>query len=212
MAQINSSNASSQLSFLQRNRGVIFQATLLMILWLILSGRFYLEPVVYGLFSVALVVWLNLKVRDIPLKNGEILTGNSIYFFRLLKYLPWLLWQITKSACLVAYLTLHPNMPVNPMIVRFKSMLPNSIAKVILGNSITLTPGTLTLDIYGDDFTVHAIVDRVEQDLVSGDMECRVGRLYLEDCTRDEMCCDISVIKVHKEAHKAVEHKEEDID
>lgn len=184
-------------------------AILLMALWLVLSGRFYLEPIFYGALSVAFVVWLNSKARHIPLKNGEILTGNTIYFSRLIKYIPWLLWQITKSACLVAYLTLHPKMPINPMVVRFHSMLPNSIAKVILGNSITLTPGTLTLDIYGDEFIVHAIVDRVEEDLVSGDMECRVGRLYLRDCTRDEMCTHISIIKSPREAYKAMEHQEE---
>lgn len=198
-----------QTGFLKKHRGLLLQALILMALWLILSGRFYFEPIFYGAVSVALVVWLNSKIRHIPLSNGEILTGQRIKILRLLTYIPWLLWQIVMSAFFVAYLTLHPKMPINPMIVRFRSNLPNSLAKVILGNSITLTPGTLTLDIRGDYFTVHAIVDKVEQDLVSGDMESRVGLLYLDSCTPEEMCTDISITKRGLEAKKALQGDEE---
>lgn len=198
-----SASEKSQSGFFKKYRGVLLQALMLMVLWLILSGRFYLEPIFYGAISVAFVVWFNSKIRHIPLSNGEILTGQCIKIFRLLAYIPWLLWQIVLSAFFVAYLTLHPKMPINPMIVRFRSNLPNSLAKVILGNSITLTPGTLTLDIRGDFFIVHAIADKVEEDLVSGEMESRVGRLYLDHCTPDEMCTDISITTRGVDAKKA---------
>ncbi|WP_291320974.1 Na+/H+ antiporter subunit E [Desulfonatronospira sp.] len=207
MAQI-SSGDSSPPGFLVQHRGILIQAALLMALWLVLSGRFYLEPIFYGAVSVAFVVWLNHKARLIPISSGEVLTGNRIYIGRLLKYIPWLLWQIAQSATYVAYLTLHPRMPINPMIVRFDSRLPNPIAKVILGNSITLTPGTLTLDIRGNRFIVHALVQKLEEDLVSGDMESRVGCLYLEHCTPEEMCDDICIMERAWEIKKAVEPKD----
>jgi len=180
-----------------------------MALWLILSGRFYLEPIFYGAVSVALVVWLNAKIRHIPISSGEVLSGNRIKLPRLILYIPWLLWQITLSAIAVAKLTLHPRMPINPMIVRFRSPFPNSIAKVILGNSITLTPGTLTLDIRGEHFLVHAIVDELEEGLVNGDMQSRVGRLYLEDCTPEEMSTDIHIMEGAREAQKCCKIEEE---
>ncbi len=208
MAQV-SSGERSPAGVLTRHRGIIIQAVLLMALWLILSGRFYLEPIFYGAVSVALVVWLNYKTRLIPISSGEVLTGNRINIPRLIMYIPWLLWQITLSAVAVAKLTLHPRMPINPMIVRFRSPYPNSIAKVMLGNSITLTPGTLTLDIKGDHFLVHAIVDELEEGLVNGDMQSRVGRLYLEDCTPEEMSTDIHIMKSAREAQKAVQPEEE---
>lgn len=208
MAQVSTGDRSPPGLF-TRHRGLIIQAVLLMALWLILSGRFYLEPIFYGAVSVALVVWLNAKICHIPLSSGEVLSGNRIKLPRLILYIPWLLWQIALSAIAVAKLTLHPRMPINPMVVRFKSPYPNSIAKVILGNSISLTPGTLTLDIKGDYFVVHAIVDELEEGLVNGDMQSRVGRLYLDECTPQEMSTDIHIMKSAREAQKAVQPEEE---
>ncbi|MFW6005031.1 MAG: Na+/H+ antiporter subunit E [Desulfonatronovibrionaceae bacterium] len=184
-------------------RGLIIQALLLMTLWLILSGHFDLEHILYGVLSVILVILLNLKIRNIPLSNNEYITQSTIKIPRLIIYLFWLVWQIIKSGVFVAYLTLHPRMPINPMVVRFKSDLPKSLAKVILGNSITLTPGTLTLDIQNDYFTVHALVDETSQDLVTGEMEARVGRLYLDHCTPEEMCTEVSFARSF---HEAVAH------
>ena len=194
-----------QPGFFRKNRGLFFQAAILMALWLILSGKFGLEHITYGALSVALVVWLNHNIRTIPLYNGECATGNCIILHRLFFYILWLIWQIIKSGAFVAYLTLHPKMPINPMIVRFRSNLPNPMAKVILGNSITLTPGTLTVDIQDDFFTVHALVEETEKDLVSGEMEARVGRLYLDQCTPEQMCTDISILESFREAKKLVQ-------
>ncbi|WP_051617101.1 Na+/H+ antiporter subunit E [Desulfonatronovibrio hydrogenovorans] len=197
-----------QSGFFKRFRGIIFQAFLLMALWLILSGHFDLEHIIYGALSVALVVWLNYRVRHIPMSNGDCLSGSCIIVHRLILYLFWLVIQIVKSGTFVAYLTLHPRMPINPMIVRFRSSLPNPLAKVILGNSITLTPGTLTVDIRDDFFTVHALIDDTEEELVSGDMEARVGRLYLDHCTPEQMCTDIAILKSFREAKDQIQIRE----
>jgi multicomponent Na+:H+ antiporter subunit E len=197
-----------QPGFLKKYKGLFLQALLLMALWLVLSGHFDLEHIIYGAVSVLLVVWLNYRISYIPMSNGEQIHGTNVIIHRMVLYLIWLLWQIIKSGTFVAYLTLHPKMPINPMVVRFRSRLPNPLAKVILGNSITLTPGTLTLDIKEDFFTVHALVDDTEEDLVSGDMEARVGRLYLDKCTPEEMCTDIAILKSSHELRKNVSRQD----
>ncbi|WP_045216440.1 Na+/H+ antiporter subunit E [Desulfonatronovibrio magnus] len=199
--------AQSETSFFRKHRGIIYQAVLLMALWLILSGRFGLEPIIYGLLSVGAVVWLNFATGTVPMKTGETVSGQCINVYRLIIYTFWLVIEIIKSGFFVAYLILHPKMPINPMIVRFQTKLPNPLARVILGNSITLTPGTLTLDIQEDYFTVHAIVDEVEEDLVSGNMEARVGRLYLQECKAEEMCTDITILDSAVSAKQVVKYK-----
>ncbi len=198
----------AQPGFFKKYKGLFLQALFLMALWLVLSGHFGLEHIIYGALSVLLVIWLNYKVIHVPMSNGEQIHGTNVIIHRMVLYLIWLLWQIIKSGTYVAYLTIHPKMPINPMVVRFKSRLPNPLAKVILGNSITLTPGTLTLDIKEDYFTVHALAEDVEEELVSGDMEARVGRLYLDKCTPEEMCTDISIMDSSLELRKKVSRQD----
>lgn len=177
-----------------RHRGLILQTLLLAAIWLILSGKTDLIYIFWGVISIAFVIWLTNRLHHIPLAQDEPCGSTRINIPRLLVYLFWLVWQIIKSGVYVAYVVLHPKMPIEPMIVRFTSKQPNVLARVILGNSITLTPGTLTLDIKDDLFTVHALTRDTEEDLVSGDMEARVARLYMRDCSSEDMCCDIELI------------------
>ena len=62
-------------------------------------------------------------------------------------YLPWLLWQVLLSGRHVAYLILHPRLPIDPKLVRYKTSFRDPAAVVIFGNSITLTPGTITAEV-----------------------------------------------------------------
>jgi multicomponent Na+:H+ antiporter subunit E len=189
-------------------RGLIIQAILLMGLWLIMSGRFYPEPIIYGAISVALVIWLNRRVSHIPMADGSALTGQGIKVLRWFGYMTWLVWQIIKSGVYVAYVVLNPKL-LNPRIVRFKTNMPAPLAKVILGNSISLTPGTLTLDIYKDYFTIHALVAEMADDVISGEMEARVAELYLESCNREDMCDDVCVMERLQEMQEALDHEKE---
>ena len=180
-------------TFYLRNRGLILQGVLLMAIWLILSGYFDFLHIFYGVLSVAFVLWINYRMHLLPLAPDEAPCSYHIILHRLFLYLLWLLWQIIQSGVYVAYVVLHPNMPINPMLVRFKSKQPNVLARVILGNSITLTPGTITLEIKDNEFTVHALTQDLEEGLVSGDMEARVGRLYLFECQAQDMCTDVEL-------------------
>jgi multicomponent Na+:H+ antiporter subunit E len=177
-----------------RYRGLILQAFILSAVWLILSGKLETIYIFWGFVSIAFVMWLNSRLHGVPLAEGEPCGMTRIDIPRLTVYLLWLVWQIVKSGAYVAYVILHPKMPIQPMIVRFTSKQPNVLARVILGNSITLTPGTLTLDIVDSQFTVHALTRDTEEDLVSGDIESRVARLYTQECSVEDMCCDIELI------------------
>ena len=99
--------------------------------------------------------------------------------WRFLQYTPWLLYQIVLANLHVVYLVLFPS-KIRPQIVRFKTTLTSDLSKVSLGNSITLTPGTITMDIDDGEFYVHALSDKVARDLLTGEMERRVARVFLE--------------------------------
>jgi len=77
-------------------------------------------------------------------------------------YITVLFWEIIKANFDVAYRVIHPKMPIKPGIVVIKTSLKSDLAKMILANSITLTPGTFTLDIIDDNLLVHWINVKTE--------------------------------------------------
>jgi multicomponent Na+:H+ antiporter subunit E len=183
------------LSFWFRYRGLILQAVLLSAIWLVLSAKFEAIYFFWGALSVGFVLWLSHRLHGVPLPDKEPWGSTRIIIPRLALYLAWMLWQIVKSGVYVAYVIIHPRMPIEPMIVRFRSRQPNGMARVILGNSITLTPGTMTLSIDGDRFTVHALTRDIEEDLVSGEMEAKVARLYGQERKPSDGDRKVEVIK-----------------
>lgn len=78
-------------------------------------------------------------------------------YFWLIVYLFIFTWECIKANFDVAYRVLHPAMPIKPGIVKVKMGLKTNIAKTILANSITMTPGTISVDIIGDEIYVHWI-------------------------------------------------------
>jgi multicomponent Na+:H+ antiporter subunit E len=105
---------------------------------------------------------------------------SSTVFFRFMSYLPWLFYQILLANLHVARMVLHPRMPINPGIVEFKTKLKSGLSMTTLANSITLTPGTITIDIRDGKYYVHALTKKVTDDLLSGEMENRVASIYDE--------------------------------
>ncbi|MFP4315732.1 MAG: Na+/H+ antiporter subunit E [Desulfovibrionales bacterium] len=188
------SQAGQKVSFYTGKRGILLQAVLLMVIWLLLSGHYDLLHIFYGVLSVVFVIFLNYRMHYVPLAPGEMPGSFHIKIPKLIGYLFWLQWQIIQSGVYVAYIVLHPKMPINPMLVRFRSKQPNVLAQVILGNSITLTPGTVTLDIKDDVYTVHALTRDTEEGLVSGEMEAKVARLYLDECEPGDACSHVELI------------------
>jgi len=166
---------------------IFIQFVLFFAFWLLLSGHYDLPHISYGIISCILVILLNLRLKRYYFSKEENEETASIRkgirpirirFLQLLFYIPWLMWQIVVSSLQVAYVVLRPRMPINPSLLRFKTKLPNISSKVILGNSITLTPGTITIQIDGDDFLVHALMDISTTGIIDGSLPEQVAKLY----------------------------------
>ena len=146
--------------------------------WILLSGKFDLFHLTLGVLSSGLVAWLSTDVLMLDSKKNDRLA----IAFRFISYVPWLLYQIVISTLHVTFLALHPKMKelIDPTIVTFKTKLKTDIAKVALANSITLTPGTITIRIEGQVFYVHAISRKAAAGL-PGEMEDRLAKVFERD-------------------------------
>jgi multicomponent Na+:H+ antiporter subunit E len=172
----------------------MIQAILLMAFWLLLSGHYDLLHISLGVFSVMLVVLINYPLRRHLVSRGEEHSGAlKLSFPRLLYYIPWLLWQIVVASLQVAGAVLHPKCPIDPSLLRFKTKLGNTSSKVILGNSITLTPGTITLEIEKDEFLVHALMDASSTGIIDGTLPAEVAKLY--ERRPGQVLRDVKIIK-----------------
>ena len=154
-----------------------FIATYLIVLafWLLLSAHFDKFHVGAGIVSALVVAYAS---HDL-LFTG---TGNHSLTktVRFITYLPWLIYQIVLANIDVAKRALSPGMPIDPRVVTFKTMLKSDVARTALANSITLTPGTVTIDIVDDVFYVHAIAKEPADDLLEGAMERRIAHIFME--------------------------------
>ncbi|MDD5482411.1 MAG: Na+/H+ antiporter subunit E [Kiritimatiellae bacterium] len=160
------------------SRNILIQAALLMGFWLALSGIMDVFHVAIGAVAVALVIVLSRRTRNRPSAGEEKVPGVRLNLFRFLLFIPWLVKEIVVASLQVAYIVLHPRVPADPVLLRFKTRLPGAGARVILGNSITLTPGTLTLRIWQDEFLVHALSPVSFGGIVNGTLPRQVARLY----------------------------------
>jgi len=95
----------------------------------------------------------------------------------LVRFVPWLLWQIVLSNLHVARVIVSPRLPIRPRLVHLPAPLRSDFARTVLANAITLTPGTLTLDVREGGMQVHALTDDSARGLLSSSMVERVARL-----------------------------------
>lgn len=148
---------------------------ILFVFWLILSG--HMDPLHLGLgFICALLV--TLWSSDFLFRNKTSI-NPLLMVSRVIAFIPWLVYQIVLANLHVAYLVLFPK-NIQPKMIHFKTYLTDDLALVTLANSITLTPGTITVDIEDGEFCVHVLSDRFAQDLLSGKMERRVAHIFSE--------------------------------
>jgi multicomponent Na+:H+ antiporter subunit E len=149
------------------------------VIWVLLSGKFDAFHLSLGVISCALVSYLSSDfLFSSPRPRG--LLSKWIRFAR---YIPWLMIEITKANLHVMKLALHPRMMdlIDPRIVKFRSKLKSDLALVTFANSITLTPGTITVTVSVDgDFKVHAI-DKASGDPLPGEMERRIAKAFGEE-------------------------------
>lgn len=155
---------------------------ILFILWCIFSGMFDAFHLALGVISCLIVTIIS---GDLIFKSEKVTLEHLREGIRFIKYLPWLMYQILLANIHVAYLVLHPKMPIEPFVIHYKSKLKKDMAKVVFANSIILTPGTITMDITeNNEFVVHCISQKVADDLNTGEMEERVAKIFNEDLGR----------------------------
>ena len=148
-------------------------------IWVLLSGKFDAFHLSLGMISCLIVAYFSV---DLLFESPQIMRLPGTWL-RFIRYVPWLLYQIFLANLHVLYLTFHPRMHdlINPKIINFKSKLYSDISLVTFANSITLTPGTITVYVSGDgEFHVHAIDDQSAQGL-PGEMEARVAKAFGEE-------------------------------
>jgi len=122
--------------------------------WLLLTWSLDPEEVIAGAVVGVLV---SILFWDVFLQEGRRTVFSPKRFLWFGLYLPLFFYYVIKANFDVAYRVLHPEMPINPGIVKVKTTLKTETGKTFLANSITLTPGTLTVDIVGDNLYVHWI-------------------------------------------------------
>lgn len=155
-------------------------AAVLLAFWLLLSGKFDAVHVGAGVLTALGIAFATAPLRRLdpvighsrthPL--GDIRWGSAIGFAFFLGK------EIVISSLQVAYVVLHPRMPIEPRLMRFQTNLPHPLARLTLANAITLTPGTVTLDVDGDHFVVHALTPVSAGGIETGVMRNRVSRIF----------------------------------
>lgn len=144
--------------------------------WLLMSGIMTPLLITLGVASCILVLIITIRMDIVDHESAPIhLTWRSIL------YMPWLTWEIVKANIDVARVVLSPKMPISPNMVRVKPTQKSDLALVIYANSITLTPGTISVDVDHGDILVHAITRDAAAGLEDGEMDRRVTQVAGED-------------------------------
>ena len=139
--------------------------------WLLLSHH---SPLFFG-FGIVTCTIAVFVVARMGIVDRESVPVHLV--LRGALYLPWLVWEIFKSNVRVARIILSPRLRVDPSIVHFRASQRTDLGRFIYANSITLTPGTVTTGIVGDDLEVHAIVQEEIDGTEENEMNRRVSVL-----------------------------------
>ncbi len=150
-------------------------ATLLSVFWLLLSG--YIQPLLlsFGIVSVILVVFV---LKRMDTQDAEPQKLGSVWV--MLRYFSWLLGQIAISSMHVTKLIWSPARELSPSLAKIPVKNVPKDSRVLYANSITLTPGTLSVDMQDDEITVHALEQSSIVELNDGSMEKKITSLWGE--------------------------------
>lgn len=155
---------------------IVKWAVVLSIFWLLLSG--FIEPLLlsFGAISVVIVLFILKRMDKVENEPGQI--GTSI---RLIRYTPWLIGQVFSSAIHVTKLIWGSPDKVSPAIAKINAKDVPASSRVLYANSITLTPGTLSVDLDENEVTVHALHRSSIDELKEGQMEKKITGIWGEN-------------------------------
>lgn len=141
--------------------------------WLLMSGHYDSILISLGLASTVLVVYLAHRMDLTDHEGHPVHLGWKAFFYWL-----WLSWETIKANIAVAKLILSPSMPISPNMIKVKSLARSELGRVIFANSITLTPGTVSVELEEDGtIEVHAITYGMGEDVLEGTMNQKVGSM-----------------------------------
>jgi len=151
-------------------------ALTLAVIWFLLSGHTDALILGLGAASVAAVTWLALRMDLIDRE------GHPIHLtFRAPLFWVWLGWEILKSNLQVMKIILDPKLPISPRMFRVPVSQKTDIGRVLYANSITLTPGTISVQVTDSDIAVHALTKEGQDGLLTGEMDRRVTTVEGEE-------------------------------
>lgn len=127
---------------------------LFFLVWIIFNGAITTEILIFGVVVAFLMFGFVCKFMDYSLRKEVLLIKRSGYF---VLYLINLLIEIIKANVSVCHFVLYGTEQIEPVMVSFHTTLKSRLARVILANSITLTPGTITVSLHGDEVIVHCL-------------------------------------------------------
>ena len=137
--------------------------------WLLLSGHFQILLLSLGAGSVAFCLWIAMRM---DLIDDE---GMPIHItWAALRYWPWLIWEIVKANIDVAKRVLDPKLPIAPSLFDAPVSQKTDLGQALYANSITLTPGTVSVDLNPGVIRVHALHDGAADGVLEGEMDARV--------------------------------------
>ncbi len=159
--------------------GIFVTFCAMFLFWLLLSGILDAIHVGAGIICSAIIAFVSHDLL-VTQKWDKMLRKSG----RFIIYVVWELWQILLANFDVAYRVLHPKMPIDPLVIEFDTSLRSDLAIVTLANSITLTPGTITINIDQEKgrFQVHAIAHKpADALLVDKTMQEKVAKVFMEE-------------------------------
>lgn len=159
----------------------VLQAAVLLVFWLALSNQYSPLFLGMGVASAIVVTAMTQPLIAACFHERPVAWKPLARVWWVVHYVGWLIGRMVVAGAQIAYFVLHPRMPLQPGVLRFRTRLRSPLARVILANSITLVPGTLTVRLTDDEFVVHALVPASADDLLDGRMQQVVGRMFLDD-------------------------------
>jgi len=142
--------------------------------WIIFNGNITLEIVTFGVVIAAAMFVFMCKFMDYSVKKKINVYKKSIWF---LAYVVLLLREIIKANLAIIPKILTVEEEMEPCLVTFKTSLKSDFTRMLLANSITLTPGTITVSLKGDEYTIHCLDESLSEGLENSDFEKALMKL-----------------------------------
>ncbi len=153
-------------------RYLLSTAAVLFGFWLLLSGFYTPFMLGVGVLSVVAVVAFVWRMEVVDHEGHPVHLGWRAFVF-----FPWLMWQILKAGWQVSRIILTPSLPISPTLAPTRASQKTTVGMAAFANSITLTPGTISVETGDKEILVHALTEEAMAELQGGEMNGRVVRM-----------------------------------